>query len=139
MIDEFDDLLYPQPLNDNKEDPAFHLICRDTYDEKTFVLELRIEDIDRRRLATRTMHLLQRLERRRAANDEAANDETWTDLIDIDRLRAELHGSDERRSTLANRIMDNLVDLADLRRSQSPYNMWARAPKGTTKGGRRAV
>lgn len=137
--DEMDDLLSLQPLNDNKEDPEFHAIFSDTYDEKTFLLELRLEDPDRRRLATQTMHLLQRLARRRAANDEAAMADSWIDLIDLDLLRGELQSIDERRFVLADRIVDSLAELADLRREQSPYNTWARAPKRTKKGGRRAA
>ncbi len=139
MIDDFDDLLSLQPLNDNKEDPTFHAVFSDTYDEKTFLLELRLENPDRRKLATQTMTLLQRLAQRRAANDDAATGESWLDLIELEVLRAELQSIDERRSELADRIMDNLVDLADLRREQSPYNTWATAPKRTKKGGRRAA
>lgn len=137
MNDDIDEEIEVFPLKNGKYDPAFHVLCDDTFDEKSFLLELRVEDVQRRRLATQTMHLLQRLARLRARNENATTDDVWPDILDRERLSAERIGSNERAASLAGRIMKNLVDLAILREDQSPYNLFDR--KRSKKGGRRAA
>ena len=114
--------------------------CSDSFDEKTFQLELQVADLERREAAWRTLVLMQRLARYRAREQNITFDSAWSDIFEVDRLRGEMIGSDQKRADLAHRVWDALDKLSELRcmrRHLLPAPKWARtssAAYGTAAG-----
>lgn len=111
--------------------------CGDSFDEKTFQLELQVADLERREAAWRTLVLMQRLARHRAREQNVTFDAAWRDIFEIDRLRGEMIGSDQKRADLAHRVwtaLDKLSELRCMRRHLLPAPKWARTSTSAVNG-----
>ncbi len=92
----------------------------ETFDEKTFEIQLRTQDLELREAARRVRRKLERLARMRAQNENISFEAAWTCIFDIPKMRVDLLCDDDRRAALANAIWDELTDLADLREQVLP-------------------
>ncbi|HEU0029901.1 MAG TPA: hypothetical protein VFQ53_04655 [Kofleriaceae bacterium] len=87
----------------------------ETFDEKTFQIQLRARDPELRRATLHLKRKLERLARMRARNENIAFDDAWDHIFDVARMRADLHCGDDRRAALAGVIWDGLAALEDRR------------------------
>lgn len=122
--------------DDNDNDYNFDG-CGDSFDEKTFQLELQVADLERREAAWRTLVFMQRLARLRAREQNVTFDAAWRDAFDPDRLRGEMIGSDQKRAELAHKVwtaLDKLSELRCMRRHLLPAPKWTRASSAASNG-----
>lgn len=92
----------------------------ETFDEKTFDIQLRTQDLGLREAAQRVRRKLERLARMRAQNENISFEAAWTCIFDIPKMRVDLLCDDDGRAALADAIWDELTDLADLREQVLP-------------------
>ena len=112
-------------MTDNNDD----FDIDDSFDEKTFQLELQVPDPERRALAERTLTLVIRLAHMRAKNENVPFQDAWTDIFDWEHMRAEIHGSNRRLGKLAEKVHSALEELSEMRRDRRhllPRPKWMR-------------
>jgi hypothetical protein len=85
----------------------------ETFDEKTFVLQLRATDNELRHAALATKAQLERLARMRALDEGISFVEAWRDIFEVGRMRHDLLCSNDLRARLACVIWDELAMLRD--------------------------
>ena len=106
-----------------------HFDIDDSFDEKTFQLELQVADPERRALAAGVLHDLIRLGHNRATNENVSFADVWPHIFDWEHMRADIHGSNRRLGKLAEKVHDGLEKLAEMRRNRRhvlPKPKWMR-------------
>lgn len=88
----------------------------DSFDEKTFQLELQVADTERRELAAQILKMVMRLAHMRARDENVAFEDVWPHIFDWEYMRADIHGSNRPLAKLAEHVHDALEELADMRR-----------------------
>jgi hypothetical protein len=92
----------------------------ETFDAKTFEIQLSTQDLELREAARSVRRKLERLARMRAQNENVSFEAAWACIFDIPRMRVDLLCDDDRRAALASAIWDEPTDLADLREQVLP-------------------
>ena len=118
----------------------------DSFDEKTFQLELQVADPERRELAEDILQLVIRLAHMRAKNENVPFEDSWQHVFDWEHMRADMHGSNFLLGKLAEQIHDALEKLSEMRcmrRHLLPTPKWMRratviANSNAANGGSRA-
>jgi hypothetical protein len=87
----------------------------ETFDEKTFNLELRSPDPRRREVAQQAHQRMASLASLRARDNGTSIDDELANMFDPDLLRAEMIGSNKKRAKLAEQVMNNFIRLLFLR------------------------
>ena len=129
-------------MTDNNDD----FDIDDSFDEKTFQLELQVADPERRQLAEHILQLVIRLAHMRAKNENVPFEDAWAHVFDWEHMRADMHGSNHPLGKLAEKTHDALEKLSEMRtmrRHLLPAPKWMRrtiviANSNATNGGSRA-
>jgi hypothetical protein len=122
-----------------------HFDPDDSFDEKTFQLELQVADPERRELAEQILKMVMRLAHERARNENVSFADAWEHIFDWEHMRADVYGSNRRLGKLAEKVHSALLKLADMRCDRPlPRPKWMRrasVPANTNiaNGGQRAI
>ena len=112
-------------MTDNNDD----FDIDDSFDEKTFQLELQVPDPERRDLAEQILRMVMRLAHLRARNENVSFTDGWSHIFDWDHMRADMHGSNRELAKLAKKVHDALEKLSDMRHDRHhalPKPKWMR-------------
>ena len=112
-------------MTDNNDD----FDIDDSFDEKTFQLELQVPDPERRELAEQILKMVMRLAHLRARNENVSFTDAWSHIFDWEHMHADMHGSNRQLAKLAEKINDALEELSDLRHDKHhalPRPKWMR-------------
>ena len=115
----FDDRDFGLDPSRDAVDLAFG-IGRDVYDtpDEVFARDLRSTDPVVQQFAYRICEWMLALARERAARQGVLVSEVWPQILSTQHLLADVRGSNKRLARLADRILDGLNELAELRESR---------------------